>query len=47
MNAIGAETISGFNQFILEQRTALPDATLTLVLFNDRRQVVCNRTPIQ
>lgn len=46
MNSIAAATIAGFNSFVADQQSALPDAALTLVLFNERRQIVYARQHI-
>jgi hypothetical protein len=46
MNSIADETVAGFNRFVADQQLALPEANLTLVLFNQFPQVVYNRTPI-
>jgi hypothetical protein len=46
MNAIAEETVTGFNRFVADQKSIVPDATLTLILLNECRRVVCEREPI-
>jgi hypothetical protein len=48
MNHLADEVIGGFNSFVSEQKKHLinPDNRLTLVLFDDKYEVVYNRLPL-
>lgn len=41
------ETITGFNDFVSEQKESFPDADLTLVLFNHEYKIVYDSVPIE
>lgn len=41
------ETVGGFNSFVTEQKELEGEANLTLVLFDDRYEVLLDRVPLQ
>lgn len=46
MSGMEADTIGGFNSFIERQRAADGDAIVSVVLFDDRSEVLLDRVPI-
>lgn len=47
MDTVSAETISGFNEFLLQQQKAPGEANLTLMLFDTKDQLVHDGVPIK
>lgn len=47
MQSIKADAIGGFNSFLEEQKRQPGEATMTIVLFDDRYELLASGTPIQ
>jgi Mg-chelatase subunit ChlD len=47
MHSIVDDAVGGFNQFIADQKELPGNAFLTLAIFDDEYEVVCESTPIQ